>query len=69
MIGGPDPNAADLQIATTTRLLLTIGDVAPFFRGRPAEAHARALFPPQAGSVPRGVYPAAWLAGSPAVQR
>ena len=69
MIGGPEPNAADLQIAATTRLLLTIGDVAPFFRGRPAEAHARALFPPQAGSVARGVYPSDWLAGSPAVQR
>jgi len=69
VLGGPEPNAADLQIATTTRLLLTIGDLAPFFRDRAAEAHARALFPPQAGSIPRGVYPAAWLAGSPAVQR
>jgi hypothetical protein len=49
--------------------MLTIGDVAPFFRGRPAEAHARALFPPQAGSVPRGAYPSAWIAGSPPVQR
>jgi glutathione S-transferase len=69
VIGGPDANAADLQIATTTRLLLTVEDVARFLAGRPAEAHARALFPPQAGSVPRGVYPPAWLAGSPPVQR
>ena len=38
-------------------------------RAASAEAHARALFPPQAGSVPRGVYPSAWLAGSPPVQR
>jgi glutathione S-transferase len=59
------PNAADLQIATTSRLLLTIGDVAPFFAGRPAETHARDLFGEQAGSVPRGVLPADWLAGSP----
>ncbi len=65
IIGGPGPNAADLQIATTSRLLLTIGDVAPFFAGRPAETHAHALFPPQAGSIPRGVFLAAWLAGSP----
>jgi glutathione S-transferase len=59
------PNAADLQIATTSRLLMTIGDVAPFFAGRPAARHARELFGDQAGSTPRGVLPADWLAGSP----
>jgi glutathione S-transferase len=59
------PNAADLQIATTSRLLMTIGDVAPFFAGRPAERHARELFGDQPGSIPRGVLPADWLAGSP----
>src|SRR3954454_4150468 len=65
VVGGAEPNAADLQIATTTRLLLTIGDVVPFFAGRPAEAHARELFGAQPGSVPRGVVPGDWLAGSP----
>jgi glutathione S-transferase len=69
VIGGLRANAADLQIATTSRLLLTIGDVAPFLSGRPAEAHARDLFGTQAGSVPRGVLPADWLAGSPPTQR
>src|SRR3954465_2844181 len=53
--GAPDrPNAGDLQIATTSRLLMTIGDVAPFFAGRPAERHARELFGDQPGSTPRG---------------
>src|SRR3954468_19094407 len=66
VLGGAEPNAADLQVATTSRLLLTIGDVAPFLLGRPVEAHSRALFAPQAGSVPRGVFPPDWLAGSPA---
>ena len=66
VIGGPAPNAADLQIAATSRLLLTIGDVTPFFGGRPAEAHAHRLFPAHAGSTPRGVFPGAWVAGSPA---
>jgi glutathione S-transferase len=66
VIGTSTPNAADLQIATTSRLLMTIGDVAPFFAGRPAESHARDLFGEQAGSVPRGALPADWLAGSPA---
>jgi len=63
--GRERPNAADLQIATTSRLLMTIGDVAPFFAGRPAERHARDLFGDQPGSTPRGVLPADWLAGSP----
>jgi glutathione S-transferase len=65
VIGGDRPNAADLQIATTSRLLVTIGDVAPFFAGRPAERHARDLFGEQPGSVPRGALPADWIAGSP----
>jgi glutathione S-transferase len=69
VLGGPAPNAADLQVATTSRLLLTIGDVAPFFAGRPAEAHARRLFGSQPGCTPRGLFPADWLAGSPARQR
>jgi glutathione S-transferase len=69
VLGGPAPNAADLQVAATSRLLLTIGDVAPFFAGRPAEAHARRLFGTQPGATPRGVFPADWLAGSPARQR
>jgi glutathione S-transferase len=59
------PNAADLQIATTSRLLMTVGDVAPFFAGRPAARHARDLFADQPGSTPRGVLPADWIAGSP----
>ncbi|MEA2287844.1 MAG: glutathione S-transferase [Solirubrobacteraceae bacterium] len=65
VLGAGPPNAADLQIAATSRLLLTMGDVAPFLAGRPAERHARATFPPQAGSTPRGVLPEEWLAGSP----
>jgi glutathione S-transferase len=68
VLGGPQVNAADLQVASTSRLLLTIGDVAPFFAGRPAEAHARELFGTQAGAVPRGTFPASWLAGSPPPQ-
>jgi glutathione S-transferase len=61
VLGGERPNAADLQIATTSRLLLTIGDAAPLFDGHPAREHALALFPEASGSVPPGVYPPAWL--------
>jgi glutathione S-transferase len=61
VIGGATVNAADLQIATTSRLMLTLGDVKPLFAGRPAEAHARGLFPDWAGSTPAGVFPAEWV--------
>jgi glutathione S-transferase len=61
VLGGETVNAADLQIATTSRLMLTIGDVRPFFAGRPAEAHAMGLFGEWAGSTPSGVFPAEWL--------
>ena len=62
VLGGATVNAADLQIATTSRLMLTIGDVCPYFAGRPAEAHAMGLFADWAGSAPGGVFPAEWLA-------
>jgi glutathione S-transferase len=68
VLGGPRVNAADLQIAASSRLLLTIGDVARFFAGRPAEGHARALFPSWSGHVPAGTFPPVWLAGSPPPQ-
>ena len=61
VLGGETVNAADLQIATTSRLMLTIGDVRPLFAGRPAEAHAMGLFGEWAGSTPAGVFPAEWL--------
>jgi glutathione S-transferase len=61
VLGGETVNAADLQIATTSRLMLTIGDVRPYFAGRPAEAHAMGLFGEWAGSTPAGVFPAEWL--------
>ena len=61
VLGGDTVNAADLQIATTSRLMLTIGDVRRAFAGRPAEAHAMKLFGEWAGSTPPGVFPAEWL--------
>ena len=60
ILGGERPNAADLQIGATTRLMLTIGDVAAVIAGRPAEHHARRLWPDWAGAVPAGTYPQRW---------
>jgi glutathione S-transferase len=66
VLGGETPNAADLQIAASSRLILTIGDARPFFAGRPCERHALGLFPQWDGAVPAGVFPAEWLAAAQA---
>jgi glutathione S-transferase len=60
VLGGEQPNAADLQIGSSIRLLMTIGDVRPLIEGRPSEGLTR-WFGPQAGEVPAGTLPAAWL--------
>jgi glutathione S-transferase len=60
LLGGEPPNAADLQIGSTIRLLMSIGDVRPLIEGRPAAALAR-YFPAQVGEVPAGVLPREWL--------
>jgi glutathione S-transferase len=60
VLGGEQPNAADLQIGSTIRLLLTIRDVAPLIDGHRATELTR-YFPPQAGEVPAGTLPAEWL--------
>ncbi|MGH2917548.1 MAG: glutathione S-transferase family protein [Solirubrobacteraceae bacterium] len=54
VLGGDAPNAADLQIGSSLRLLLTIGDVRPLLAGRPAEALAMRLFGDFPGDVPPG---------------
>jgi glutathione S-transferase len=60
-LDGEAPNAADLQIASGLRLLLTVADIAPALDARPAGAMARRWFPRYPGAVPTGVLPAAWL--------
>ena len=60
LLGGEQPNAADLQIGSTIRLLMSIGDVAPLIAQRPAARLTR-YFPPMVGEVPAGVLPAEWL--------
>ena len=60
-IGGREPNAADLQIGATIRVLLTVGDLHPLLIERPAEELARRWFPDYAGHIPAGAYPAGWV--------
>lgn len=58
-LGADPPNAADLQIAATLRLLMTIGDVRPIIEGRPAADLALRVFPHAPGATPAGVLSAA----------
>jgi glutathione S-transferase len=66
LLGGERPNAADLQIGSTIRLLQSIADVRPLLAGRPCE-RLSAYFGPLVGEVPAGSLPAAWLAAAPAL--
>ncbi|HEY1688564.1 MAG TPA: glutathione S-transferase N-terminal domain-containing protein [Solirubrobacteraceae bacterium] len=60
IIGGETPNAADLQIGSSIRLLNTVADLQPLIADRPAATLMR-YFPPQTGSVPAGTLPAELL--------
>jgi glutathione S-transferase len=61
LAGATQPNAADLQIASSLRLLSTLADVRPLLAARPGAALAAALFEDFPGDVPAGAYPADWL--------
>ena len=61
VIGGEQPNAADLQIGATLRVLLTVGDVAAVMENRPGAELARRWFPEYPGGIPAGAFPAGWL--------
>ncbi len=69
LLGGEEPNAADLQIGSTIRLLETLADVRPLIEGPPAHPAAALTryFPAMAGSVPVGTLPAEWLPARAAV--
>lgn len=56
-LGGGEPNAADLQIATTLRLLMTLEDLRPLIEPRPAGQLALRLFPEVDGRMPAGALP------------
>ncbi len=60
VIGGPEPNAADFQIATSVALLMTMDDLRPLIEGRPAGELARRIVPGFPGHAPKGL-PPQWL--------
>lgn len=62
VIGSDPPNAADLQIGSSLRLLYTVADLRGLIDVHPAAAGLMRHFPgPQAGEIPLSTLPAAWL--------
>ena len=61
VIGGDSPNAADLQIGATLRVLLVCRDLRPLIEGGAGERIARRWFPDYPGEIPAEAYPAGWV--------
>ena len=61
VLGGEQLNAADLQIGTSLRLLMTLDDLAPALEQRPAGELALRVAPDYPG--PRAADPAAGVGG------
>jgi glutathione S-transferase len=60
VIGGEEPNAADLQIAPSVRLLMAFDQLRPLIEARPAGAFAVKVAPDPGGRVPAAL-PAEWI--------
>jgi glutathione S-transferase len=60
VIGGPEPNAADFQLATTVRLMMAFADLEPAIEGRPAGELARRIAPDPPGRI-GPAFPREWL--------
>ena len=61
VLDGETLNAADFEIGTNVRFLLTLDDVAPAIEGRPAARHARRVLPELPARFPP-LFPREWLA-------
>lgn len=68
-LGTEQRNAADFQVATTVRMLLTFEDLRPLIERHQAATYATAIIPTYPFAVPRGFVPREWLgrAGGPEV--
>jgi len=62
VIGGPEPNAADFQIAPSIRLLMSFDDLRPFVEARPCGEMAKRIVTDFPGRTPP-IFPAEWLEG------
>jgi glutathione S-transferase len=62
VLAGPQPNAADFQIAPSVRLLMSFDDLRPFIESRPCGEMAMRVVPDFPGRTPP-VFRDEWLAG------
>jgi glutathione S-transferase len=62
VIGGPEPNAADYQLAPSLRLLMSMDDLRPYIEARPCGDLATRVVPDFPGRIPQ-VLPPEWLEG------
>jgi len=68
VLGGEVPNAADLQIAPSLRLAMSLDDLRPAIEGRPAGQFATRIVPEFPGRTPK-VLPPQWLEALSATDR
>ncbi len=61
IIGGEAPTAADLQIGSTIRVLMTVGDLEPLLESCAGTEIAMRWFPDYPGHVPAGAFPVGWV--------
>jgi len=61
LIDGDEPTAADLQLASSARVLMTMGDLLPLLDGSAAERIAMRYFPDYEGQIPAGAFPPGWV--------
>jgi glutathione S-transferase len=64
VIGGAEPNVADLQVATTVALMMTHADLRDYVASRPVGKLAQRLAPDYPGHMP-AAFPAEWLPARP----
>jgi glutathione S-transferase len=60
VLGGPEPNAADYQIAPSLRLAMSLDDLRPYIESRPCGELAKRIDPDFPGRMPP-VLPDEWL--------
>lgn len=66
LLGGEEPNAADLQIGSSLCFLHSFGDVRALIEARHCD-ELRRYFPARPGAIPAGTLPAEWLPAAAAV--
>jgi glutathione S-transferase len=66
VLGDPErANVADLQIGSSLRLMMTLGDIQPLIEGRPCAPLGERWFWPSSGHAPAGALPVGWVPAPP----